>query len=321
MNKTSKIYVAGHRGLLGSAIVRRLLSEGFSNLLLKTSRELDLTNQEKTTRFLEEEKPDYVFLCAAKVGGIRANMQAPAEFFYQNLQIQNNVIDASKRAQVKKLLFVASSCIYPRETTVPIKEDQLMTGPLEPTNEGYALAKIAGIRMTEFYRKQYGCNFISAIPTNLFGINDNYNLQSAHLLPALIHKIHLAKQEGKGEITIWGTGKPRREFMLSDDCADALVFLMKTYDEAAPVNVGLGHDWSVTELAQAVARVMNAKLEFKYDVSQPDGTMRKMLDASRLTNMGWQPKYDLDQSIKIAIQDFYRSQGRTAAPVPLGVGG
>lgn len=306
MDKSAKIYVAGHRGLLGSAVVRSLGAEGFSNLLLRSSAELDLTSQAETYAFLAKERPAFVFLCAAKVGGIKANMEAPAEFLFRNLEIQNNVIEGSRRAGVKKLLFVGSSCIYPKEAPQPITEDQLLQGPLEPTNEGYALAKIAGIRMCQFYRRQHGCDFISAIPTNLYGIADNYDANSAHLVPALIRKVHAAKKEGMKEIEVWGSGRPRREFMLSDDCASALVHMMKHYSAEQPVNVGTGEDATILELAEAVSSALGWKVGFKLDTSKPDGMMRKMLDVSQLKGMGWAPKHSLEAGIAIAYEDFLK---------------
>lgn len=305
-NKNAKIYVAGHRGLLGSAVVRRLQSEGFDNLITASSQDLDLTNQSATTEFLKAKRPEYVFLCAAKVGGIKANMEALGEFMYKNLAIQNNVIEGSRQIGVKKLLFVGSSCIYPKLAPTPITEDSLLTGPFEPTNEGYALAKVAGVRMCQFYRKQYGVDFISAIPTNLYGINDHYDLDKSHLLPALIRKIHTAKTEGRREIEVWGSGKPRREFMLSDDCADAMVHLMKTYSSEAPVNVGTGVDHTIIELAHMVAKVLEWQIEIRLDPSKPDGTMRKVVDVSRLKNLGWAPKHTLEQGIAVAYRDFLK---------------
>ncbi len=304
MNKDSKIYIAGHRGLLGSAILRKLQSQGFSNLIYRTSAELDLKDQTKTYDFLSREKPEYVFVSAAKVGGIKANMNAPASFLFENMQIQNNVIDGAYRAGVKKLLFVGSSCIYPKEAQCPIVESSLLTGPLEPTNEGYAIAKIAGIKMCQYYRTQYGCNFISAIPTNLFGPEDLYDLEKSHLLPALILKIHRLKISGKTELSVWGSGKPKREFMLSDDCADALVFMMKNYDGVEPLNVGTGTDLSVLEIAEAVARVIGVKVQIKLDPSQPDGMMRKVLDVGKLQKMGWKPQIDFEKGIQIAYEAF-----------------
>jgi len=304
LRKDSKIYVAGHRGLLGSAVVRRLKMEGYGNLLLRTSGELDLMSQRETFEFLKQERPDFVFVCAAKVGGIKANMDAPAEFLYRNLAIQNNVIEGSRLAGVTKLLFVGSSCIYPKEAECPIQEDALLTGRTDPTNEGYALAKISGIRMCQFYRRQYGCDYISAIPTNLFGINDHYDLEKSHLLPALIMKIHRAKMEGSKKLVLWGSGRPRREFMLSDDCADALVFLMKHYSGDEPINVGVGEDRSIVELAQSVARTLETEVEISFDSSKPDGTMRKLVDTSRLQELGWNSITPLDDAIRIAYRDF-----------------
>jgi GDP-L-fucose synthase len=310
MEKNSKIYVAGHRGLLGSAVVRQLLKRGFTNLLLKTRQELDLMDQEATFAFLKNEKPQYVFLTAAKVGGIKANMESLGSFLYENLQIQNNVMEASRLAKVKKLLFVGSSCIYPREAEQPISEDQLLNGHLEPTNEGYAIAKIAGIKMCEFYRKQYGCDYISAIPTNLFGINDNYNLETSHFVPAMIRKVHEAKTTGRKTVEMWGTGKPRREFMLSDDCADALVFMMENYSGDTPLNVGIGDDITVIDLAKIVAKVLRADVEFKLDSSKPDGMMRKVLNVDRLKKLGWTSKIKFEDGVAIAYEEFLKANQR-----------
>lgn len=304
MRSDSLIYVAGHRGLLGSAIVRKLNEKGFHNLLLRTSTELDLTNQQDVFKFMSSHKPEYVFLCAAKVGGIKANMSSPAEFLYTNLQIQNNIIHAAYKTAVKKLLFVASSCIYPKLSVNPITDDSLLTGLLEPTNEGYALAKIAGIKLCRFYRQQYKSDFIAAIPPNLFGINDHYDLEKSHLLPALIHKIHLAKKNDQKKITLWGSGKPRREFMLSDDCADGLLFLMEHYSEERPVNMGTNKDHSVLELAQITAKVLDADVDFTFDTTQPDGMMKKLLDSSRINKLGWESKISIEEGIKIAYKDF-----------------
>jgi len=296
--------VAGHRGLLGSAVVRKLQKEGFNNLLLKTSRELDLRNQAETFKFFEEYKPQYVFLCAAKVGGIQANMDSPATFLYENMMINANVMEAARKVEVKKLLFVASSCIYPRISKIPIKESALLKGELEPTNEGYAIAKIAGIKLCEFYRKEYGCNFISAIPPNLFGINDHYDLRSSHLLPALILKVHLLKKENATILNVWGTGTPRREFMLSDDCADALLFLMNNYVEKSPINCGTGIDHSVVELAYATAKVLGVNITITHDLSKADGMPKKLIDSSRINDLGWKPNYSLEEGIQIAYEDF-----------------
>lgn len=307
MEKTAKIYIAGHRGLLGSAVLRNLQAKGFTNFLLRTSKELDLLDQKKTLDFLASEKPDYVFLCAARVGGIRANSQHLGSFLFENLQIQNNVIEGARRAGVKKLLFVGSSCIYPKESQVPIQEQQLLTGSLEPSNEGYALAKIAGIRMCEFYRKEYGCNFISAQPTNLFGINDNYDLEESHVLPALIRKIYTAKLQGQKTIELWGSGRPLREFLLGDDCADALVFLMQNYDGEKMINVGTGEDLSIQDLARTIAKVVAWPVEFKFDATKPDGTFRKVLDVSKLHAMGWKHAHSLEAGIKIALDDYIKN--------------
>ncbi|MFC1705404.1 GDP-L-fucose synthase family protein [Planctomycetota bacterium] len=304
MDSNAKIYVAGHTGLLGSAVVRKLRNVGYGRLLLRTHEELDLRRFEPTVGFFEATKPDYVFMCAAKVGGIKANADAPADFLLENLQLQNNVIEASRRARVKKLLFVGSSCAYPKGATCPIAESALLTGPFEPTNEGYALAKVAGSRLCQAYRHQHGCNFITAIPTNLFGINDRYDHDRAHVLPALIAKLHRAKAESLSSITIWGSGVPRREFMLSDDCADALVFLMDDYDGADPVNVGTGEDLSIVELAEAVARVVGVTVTMEFDSSKPDGVMRKVLDVSRLRALGWSSRVKLEDGIRIAYADY-----------------
>jgi GDP-L-fucose synthase len=304
MKSDSLIYVAGHRGLLGSAIVRKLKQQGFCNLLLKTSQELDLTKQTDVFDFLSIHRPEYMFISAAKVGGIRSNMNAPAEFLYVNLQIQNNLIAAAYKTGVKKILFVASSCIYPKDSTIPIQEDSLLSGPLEPTNEGYALAKIAGIKLCQYYRRQYGVNYISAIPPNLFGINDNYDINNSHLLPAIIHKIHLAKKENKKEIILWGSGKPRREFMLSDDCADGLLFLMNHYSGESPINLGTNKDHSVRELASVTAGILKFDLHIHFDTSQPDGMMRKLIDSSRVNALGWQSKISIEEGIEVAYKDY-----------------
>ena len=304
MRPDSLIYIAGHRGLLGSAIVRKLNQQGFHNLLFKTSNELDLTKQPDVFNFMDSHQPEYVFLCAAKVGGIKANMNSPAEFLYTNLQIQNNLIEAAHKAGIKKMLFVASSCIYPKFSPNPITEDYLLTGALEPTNEGYALAKIAGIKLCQFYRRQYNMDFISAIPPNLFGVNDHYDLETSHLLPALINKIHVAKKQGKEKITLWGSGKPRREFMLSDDCAEGLLFLMEHYSEESHINMGTNKDHSVLELAQITAKVLGADVNFNFDTTQPDGMMQKLLDSSRINKLGWESKISIEEGIKVAYKDF-----------------
>lgn len=304
MDKVSRIYVAGHRGLVGSAIVRRLEGAGYTNLITRTRAEVDLTNQAAVNAFFEAERPDYVFLAAAKVGGILANSTYPADFIRENLQVQTNVIDAAYRAGVTKLEFLGSSCIYPKLAPQPIKEEYLLTGLLEPTNEAYAIAKIAGIVMTNSYRRQYGMNGISLMPTNLYGPGDNYDLQSSHVLPALIRKFHEAARAGAPVVTVWGTGAPRREFLHVDDLADAAVFLMETYDDEQIVNVGVGEDVSIAELAHLVAEVTGFTGEIVFDTSKPDGTPRKLLDVSRLFEMGWRPKFGLREGIEDAYKAF-----------------
>ena len=298
MEKNSKIYVAGHRGLVGSAIVRNLKERGFTNLLVRTHKKLDLKRQEDVEKFFEQEKPEYVFLAAAKVGGIHANSTYPAEFIYDNLMIESNIIHSSYKNKVKKLLFLGSSCIYPKFAEQPIKEEYLLTGELEETNEAYAIAKITGIELCKFYRRQYGCDFISAMPTNLYGINDNFDLETSHVLPALIRKIHEAKIANKEEVVIWGTGKPLREFMYVDDLADALVHLMLNYSEEIHVNMGTGKDISIGELAEVVKEVIGYKGEIVNDLSKPDGTPRKLLDVSRLEVTGWKYKIELKEGIE-----------------------
>lgn len=307
MKSDSKIYVAGHRGLLGSALVRQLQKAGFEHLILKTHQALDLMSQESTFRFFEKEKPEFVFLAAAKVGGIKANMQALGSFLYENIQIQSNVIEAARLHGVKKLLFVGSSCIYPKNITTFIREQDLLTGPLEPTNEGYAIAKIAGVRMCQFYRRQYGCDFIAAIPTNLYGPGDHYDLERSHLVPATILKLHRLKQEGKNELDVWGSGKPRREFMLSDDCADGLLHLMLHYSAEEPVNVGIGDDLSVVEIAETIAKVVGIEVTIKLDPTKPDGMYRKVLDVSRMKALGWTSRVTLEQGVKTTYEAFLRS--------------
>lgn len=298
MEKNSKIYIAGHRGLVGSAIVRNLKERGFTNLLVRTHKELDLKRQEDVEKFFEQEKPEYVFLAAAKVGGIHANSTYPAEFIYDNLMIESNIIHSSYKNKVKKLLFLGSSCIYPKFAEQPIKEEYLLTGELEETNEAYAIAKITGIELCKFYRRQYGCDFISAMPTNLYGINDNFDLETSHVLPALIRKIHEAKIANKEEVVIWGTGKPLREFMYVDDLADALVHLMLNYSEEIHVNMGTGKDISIGELAEVVKEVIGYKGEIVNDLSKPDGTPRKLLDVSKLEATGWKYKIELKEGIE-----------------------
>ncbi len=298
MEKNSKIYVAGHRGLVGSAIVRNLQERGFTNIIGKTHKELDLTRQDEVEKFFEIEKPEYVFLAAAKVGGIQANNTTPAEFIYDNLMIETNIINSAYKNKVKKLLFLGSSCIYPKFAEQPIKEEYLLTGELEPTNEAYAIAKITGIELCKFYRRQYGCDFISAMPTNLYGINDNFDLETSHVLPALIRKFHEAKINNAEEVVMWGTGKPLREFMYVDDLADALVHLMLNYSDEIHVNMGTGKDLTIGELAEIVKEVVGFKGKIVNDLSKPDGTPRKLLDVSRLESTGWKYKTELKEGIE-----------------------
>ncbi len=304
MNKDSKIYIAGHRGMVGSAITRHLSNEGFSNLLLRTSKELDLRNQADVFSFFANEKPDYVFLAAAKVGGIVANNTYRADFIYENLAIQNNIIHAAYLQGVKKLMFLGSSCIYPKMAPQPLKEDYLLTGLLEPTNEPYAIAKIAGIKMCEAYRTQYGCDFISVMPTNLYGPNDNYDLQNSHVLPAMIRKFHEAKINQDKAVYLWGSGSPMREFLHADDLANACIFLMHNYSEAGFVNIGTGTDVSIKTLAEMVKKIVGFEGELVWDSSKPDGTPRKLMDVSRLHGLGWQHQIELEQGIALAYQDF-----------------
>ncbi len=297
MNKSDKIYIAGHRGMVGSAILRKLKADGFENLVFKTSSELDLKDQVSVKGFFEAEKPDYVILAAAKVGGIQANNIYRAEFLYDNLMIQNNVIHQSHLNGVKKLLFLGSSCIYPKLAPQPLKEEYLLTGLLEPTNEPYAIAKIAGIKMCEAYRSQYNSNFISAMPTNLYGPNDNYNLQNSHVLPALLRKFHDAKAQQKPFVEVWGSGSPRREFLHVDDMASACVMLMQSYEGEGFVNVGCGEDVSIKELAEIIQRTVGYEGELRFDTSKPDGTPRKLMNVDKIKNMGWAPQIDLHDGI------------------------
>ncbi|MDP3970727.1 MAG: GDP-L-fucose synthase [bacterium] len=304
MDKNDKIYIAGHRGLVGSAIVRKLEAEGFTNIIKRTRKELDLVNQAAVTEFFATEKPDYVFLAAAKVGGINANDIYPGDFIYQNLQIQNNIISNAKEVGVKKLLFLGSSCIYPKLSKQPMKEEYLLTGTLEPTNEPYAIAKIAGIKMCQSYNKQYGTNFISVMPTNLFGFNDNFDLEKSHVLPALLRKIYEAKKNNQSTVTVWGTGKPRREFLFVDDLADAVYFLMQNYDEDEIVNIGTGEDIMISELAELIKKVIGFEGEIVYDASKPDGTPRKLLDVSKLNGLGWKADTSLEDGIRKTFEWF-----------------
>jgi GDP-L-fucose synthase len=306
LEKESKIYVAGHRGMVGSAIVRKLTSLGYSNLLTRTSAELDLRNQQQVTDFFDFEKPEYVFLAAAKVGGIVANNTYRADFLYENLAIQNNIIHASFVNKVKKLMFLGSSCIYPKLASQPLKESYLLSGYLEPTNEPYAIAKIAGIKMCEAYRAQYGCNFISVMPTNLYGTNDNYDLVNSHVLPAMIRKFHEAKEIGASDMTLWGSGSPMREFLHADDLAEACLFLMENYNEAELVNIGTGEDVTIKNLAALVKQIVGFQGEIVWDSTKPDGTPRKLMDVSKLHGLGWHHKIALEDGIKLAYQDFLK---------------
>lgn len=297
MEKNDKIYVAGHRGMVGSAIVRKLQAEGYTNIVYRTSAELDLRSQEQVAAFFKEEQPVYVFLAAAKVGGILANNTYRAEFLYDNMMIQNNVIHQSYVNGVKKLLFLGSSCIYPKLAAQPMREDALLTGLLEPTNEPYAIAKIAGIKMCDAYRSQYGCNYISAMPTNLYGPNDNYDLKNSHVLPALLRKFHEAKQEKQPFVEVWGTGSPLREFLHVDDLAEACLYLMNNFNEAGHVNVGSASEVTIKELAMMVKDVVGFEGELKWDTTKPDGTPRKLMDSSKLNAMGWTPRIGLKEGI------------------------
>ena len=298
MDSQAKVYVAGHNGLVGSAIVRALEALGYTNLVLRSSRELDLRQQWQVDQFFAQEKPDYVFLAAAKVGGIQANNTYRAEFLYDNLMIEANIIHSAYRHNVKKLLFLGSSCIYPKLSPQPMREDYLLTGFLEPTNEPYAIAKIAGLKLCENYYRQYGVNFISAMPTNLYGINDNFDLANSHVLPALLRKFHEAKMSQSPTVTVWGTGEPLREFLYVDDLSDALIFLMQHYNEAQFVNVGTGEEISIRELALTIKAVVGYEGEIVFDTSKPDGTPRKLLDVSRLKDQGWQAKVSLKEGIE-----------------------
>ena len=307
MNKDAKIYVAGHNGLVGSAIIRQLQKQGYTNLITRSHKELDLTCQAEVQAFFQQEKPEYVLLSAAKVGGIYANSLYPADFCYINLMISANVIDAAYRAKVKKLLFLGSSCIYPKFCPQPIKEEYLLTSALEPSNEGYAIAKIAGLEMCKFYRRQYGCDFISAMPTNLYGINDNFHPQNSHVLPAIIRKFHEAKANGNDHVTLWGNGTPLREFLFVDDMAEAMVYLMNRYSGESHVNVGTGKDVTIARLAGIIADVVGFDGRIEYDTSKPDGTPQKLLDVSLLTSLGWTYSTELKDGIQLTY-DWFRSQ-------------
>jgi GDP-L-fucose synthase len=304
MNQNEKIYVAGHRGMVGSAITRKLKKEGFTNLVERTSAVLDLRSQTAVQAFFETERPDYVFLAAAKVGGILANNTYRAEFLYDNLMIQNNVIDAAYRSGVKKLMFLGSSCIYPKLAPQPLKEEAFLTGVLEPTNEPYAIAKIAGIKMADAYRSQYGSNFISVMPTNLYGPNDNYDLNNSHVLPALIRKFHEAKKKGEPSVTLWGTGKPRREFLHADDLADACFFLMQQYNEPGFVNIGTGEDLEIGALALLIKKIVGYEGDMIHDLSKPDGTPRKLMDVTKLHSLGWRASISLEEGIRKVYEGF-----------------
>lgn len=308
--REARVYVAGHRGMVGSAIWRELQLRGFSTLIGRTRAELDLLDMAAVRRFLIDTRPDYMFVAAARVGGIAANSGQPAQFIYENLQVQNNLIHGAYEAGVRKLLFLGSSCIYPKLAPQPLKEEYLLQSPLEPTNEWYAIAKIAGIKLCQAYRRQYGCDFISVMPTNLFGPNDNYDLQTSHVLPALIRKFHDAKTAGAATVTCWGTGEPRRELLYVDDLARACLFLMERYSDEQIINIGYGSDLSIRELAELVQRIVGFSGQIAWDTSKPDGTPRKWLDSSRLFALGWKPQVDLESGIRLAYEDFLRNPTR-----------
>ena len=308
MEKNAKIYIAGHRGLVGSAILRKLREEGYSNLVTRTSRELDLREQGAVREFFERERPEYVFLAAAKVGGILANDTWPADFLYQNLMIEANVIESARLSGVKKLLFLGSTCIYPRMAPQPLKEEYLLTGPLETTNEWYAVAKIAGIKLCQACQRQYGSKFISAMPTNLYGPEDNFDLESSHVMPALIRKFHEAKINRAPSVTVWGTGKPLREFLHVDDCAAACLFLMQHYDGEEIVNIGVGEDLSIAELAELVSKVVGFAGKIVYDSGKPDGTPRKLVDVSRINGLGWRAGIPLEVGVRTTYEWFLANE-------------
>ncbi|HLQ99364.1 MAG TPA: GDP-L-fucose synthase [Sphingobacterium sp.] len=307
MDKNAKIYIAGHRGMVGSAILNNLKAKGYTHIVYRSSDELDLREQEQVRSFFANERPEYVFMAAAKVGGIQANDTYRADFLYENLAIQNNIIHTSYEFNIKKLLFLGSSCIYPKYAPQPIKEEYLLTGPLETTNEPYAIAKIAGIKLCESYWDQYGCNFISAMPTNLYGYNDNYDLENSHVLPALIRKFHEAKIKNENQVVVWGSGIPEREFMFSEDLADACVFLMENYNEKQFLNIGVGNDLSIKELAELIKKTTKFEGEIVFDPSKPDGTPKKLMDSNKLFKLGWRPKTSLAEGIKLAYTDFLKN--------------
>lgn len=309
MELSSKIYIAGHRGMVGSAIMRNLQKLGYTNIITRTSAELDLRDQRAVSSFFETEKPTYVFLAAAKVGGIQANNTYRADFIYENLMIQNNVIHSAYKTGVKKLMFLGSSCIYPKMAPQPLKEDYLLSGKLEDTNEPYAIAKIAGIKMCESYKRQYGCDFIAVMPTNLYGPNDNYNLNNSHVLPALIRKFHEAKEKNEASVEMWGTGTPMREFLHSDDMADACVYLMKNYSGEQFVNIGTGVDLTIKDLALLVKKIVGYTGKITHDLTKPDGTPRKLLDVSYLHSLGWKHKIELEEGITKVYEDFKNKEG------------
>lgn len=308
MNKEAKIFIAGHRGMVGSAIHRRLTALGYANIITRTSVELDLRIQERVNEFFEAERPEFVFLAAAKVGGILANNTYRADFIYENIMIQSNIIHSAYATGVKKLMFLGSSCIYPKLAPQPLKEEYLLTGLLEPTNEPYAIAKIAGIKMCDAYRSQYGCDFISVMPTNLYGPNDNYDLQNAHVLPSLVRKFHEAKINNAPEVSIWGTGSPKREFLHADDLADACVFLMNTYSDEGLVNIGTGEDISISDLALLIKEVVGYEGSIVYDHTKPDGTPRKLMDVSKLNQLGWKYTLPLKKGLELVYQEYQSRQ-------------
>ena len=313
MELNARIYVAGHRGLVGSAVWRELQRQGFANLIGKTRQEVNLLDAAAVSAFYRQEKPEFVIIAAAKVGGIHANDTQPASFLYENLQIQNHLIHGAQQAGVNKLLFLGSSCIYPKHAPQPMKEEHLLTGPLEPTNQWYAIAKIAGIKMCQAYRRQHGCDFISAMPTNLYGPNDNYDLQNSHVLPALIRKFHEAKMIGAPTVSCWGTGSPLREFLYADDLARACIFLMQNYSDEQFINVGSGYEVSIKALSELVGRIVGFNGQIEWDESKPDGTPRKLMDSSRLFSLGWRPQVVLENGIQLAYDDFMRKNSFAAS--------